>query len=321
MIASLTPLADALLRASLDGLLFCGIAFGLSRLLQRLPLACVWLWRLALLKFMLGLLGVGVALGPVPGASGTSSASASSSPWLYCILGGLAVGALLGAERLVRELRFLYKLHKDSQPAPEEWERAMPASRFVRLRTSATIPSPLATGVFRPTIYLPTDLELSAADRERVLAHELAHIRHGDLWFGWLVFLLETVFFFHPGFWLARRELRLAQEMAADRAVSGAYSEYARLLLSLSCAKPGATTALGISEGFQTLQKRLETLSTPRRPADALWLTIAAIFALGLGTLTMAPRRAPAASVRTRTPAAAAAVFAPAAMAEPVVIR
>ena len=62
MIASLTPLADALLRASLDGLLFSCLAFGLSRLLKRLPLACVWLWRLTLLKFALGLLGVGIAL-------------------------------------------------------------------------------------------------------------------------------------------------------------------------------------------------------------------------------------------------------------------
>lgn len=105
--------------------------------------------------------------------------------------------------------------------------------------------------------------------------------------------LLEPIFFFHPLFWLARREMRLAQEIAADRrslrSAPHSAGEYARLLLTLSrrAQQPGAVT-LGMGESFQMLHQRLEALPLSRRPADAARFALAAGLVLGLFSLTLA---------------------------------
>jgi beta-lactamase regulating signal transducer with metallopeptidase domain len=78
--------------------------------------------------------------------------------------------------------------------------------------------SPLLLGVFRPAIVIPrkTLARLSSAEQAMVLGHELAHIRRGDLFWGLLASLVRAVFFFHPLVWLCERQLKLAQEAAAD---------------------------------------------------------------------------------------------------------
>lgn len=320
-------LADALLRASLDGALLAGIVFLLARpLRQRMPVACVFLWRLVILKFALGLTGVGVALGP-PNRSLSSDISASADPLVYCIAGALVLGLVLGGERLIGEVRFLQRLRRDAMMPPLEWAeswervcRMQGVSHPPCLLVSEAIELPLATGILRPTVVVPSPLTLDKEDRERVLAHELAHIRHGDLWFGWIVALMEPVFFFHPLFWLARRELRLAQEVAADRRVlhtlPGSAAGYARLLIALSRrTSETRTVALSIGEGFQTLRQRLSAMSASRRQTDALRTLMTITVVLGLSALSLARRPVMPVSAPQPARAAAAMIAAPAAMA------
>jgi beta-lactamase regulating signal transducer with metallopeptidase domain len=325
--AALATLADTLLRASLDGALLAGIVFLLSRpLRQRMPVASVFLWRLVILKFALGLMGVGVALGP-PNRSSSSGASASGDPLIYCIGGALILGLVLGGERLIGEVRFLLRLRREATIPSQEWNeswvrvcRMQGISRPPHLLASETVELPLATGILHPLVVIPAQLILDREDRERVLAHELAHIRHGDLWFGWLVALLEPVFFFHPLFWLARRELRLAQEMAADRRVlhivPGNAVGYARLLIALSRRAPETgAVALSIGEGFQALRQRLDAMSASRRRTDAFRTLLTITIVLGLSALSLARRPAMPTSAPLPVRAAAAMIAAPAAMA------
>lgn len=82
------------------------------------------------------------------------------------------------------------------------------------------IPGPFLLGLFRPRIYLPACLNQET--QTYVLAHEKAHLRHGDAWWKMLGFLLLSVYWFHPlvwcGYWLFCQDL----EMACDeRAVKG----------------------------------------------------------------------------------------------------
>lgn len=104
------------------------------------------------------------------------------------------------------------------------------------------IPAPFLLGLFRPRIYLPSGLSPEA--RTYVLAHERAHLRHGDAWWKLLGFFLLSVYWFHPliwvGYWLFCRDL----EMACDeRAVNGMdhcqRKSYACTLLL--CAAPKGT--------------------------------------------------------------------------------
>jgi beta-lactamase regulating signal transducer with metallopeptidase domain len=63
------------------------------------------------------------------------------------------------------------------------------------------IPAPFILGIFRPRIYLPSDLK--AEDRPFVLAHERAHLSRKDHWWKPLGFALLTVHWFNPALWLA----------------------------------------------------------------------------------------------------------------------
>ena len=72
------------------------------------------------------------------------------------------------------------------------------------------------------------------------LAHEMAHLRRGDLWLGWVPALANALFFFHPLVWLAGREYLQARGEACDAAavrLTGAPpDEYGRLLLRFGVA-------------------------------------------------------------------------------------
>lgn len=118
-------------------------------------------------------------------------------------------------------------------------------SRLLGLRTPPKlieIPgggSPMLLGMFRPTIVMPTETHqrLSVQEQAMVFGHELAHIRHGDIVWGVVASLVRSVFFFHPLAWLCQRQLRLAQEIAADElAITGQNHDpirYGSLLVSV----------------------------------------------------------------------------------------
>jgi len=163
--------------------------------------------------------------------------------------------------------------------------------------------SPLLTGVLKPAIVLPTRLlsECSRDEVRLVLMHELSHLRRGDLLWSWLPVLTRLLFFFHPLVWLADREWRDAQETACDAAAIDAagvgVGEYAAVLLKVAAiCRPdpvGPTPALGITESFRTLQRRLIAMETVRRRASRSWavagstllvLSVAAIVPWQLGS-------------------------------------
>ena len=74
------------------------------------------------------------------------------------------------------------------------------------------------------------------------LAHELAHLRRGDLWLGWVPALAEALLFFHPLVRRAAREYALAREEACDaealRLTGAEPGDYGQLLLAFGVARP-----------------------------------------------------------------------------------
>lgn len=117
---------------------------------------------------------------------------------------------------------------------------------------SEDIRSPLATGFFRPVIVLPTRAvaNLSAAELEMALVHEMVHIRRGDLLLGWIVAAAERLFFFHPLVWLAAREYAIAREAACDTEV-----------LDLLQTAPQAYGRMLLRFGVERMEPRLATVS------------------------------------------------------------
>ncbi len=97
---------------------------------------------------------------------------------------------------------------------------------------------PLAFGIVRPVILLPSESELWTEERRAVvLRHELAHVERGDLATHLLARLALVMHWWNPLSWLAWREFLKERERAADDLVlaSGARaSDYAAHLLEIA---------------------------------------------------------------------------------------
>lgn len=99
--------------------------------------------------------------------------------------------------------------------------------------------SPFVCGLLRPVLVLPRGLmgALDARQWREVLLHELAHIRRGDLWWGWIPEIARLVYFFHPvAHWVCVR-IRLERELACDQLAmalgSRSPSDYAMVLVQV----------------------------------------------------------------------------------------
>jgi len=186
------------------------------------------------------------------------------SLWLAAVL-----MQLLMASKQWRESRHVLR---SSQPLTDDSLRAVCAEqahklglrRQPQLRVSAAISSPQVTGLWRTTVLLPADQRLTLTESAMAMAHELAHLRRGDLWLGWIPAIAQRLFFFHPLVAWAVREYALSREAACDAQVlqqTGTMPQaYGHLLLRLGIAHPMHSGLAGASPSFHNLKRRLTML-------------------------------------------------------------
>jgi len=111
--------------------------------------------------------------------------------------------------------------------------------RRVRVLVTQGRLGPAVTGVLRPTLLMPEGMlvDKTASEIEPLLAHELIHIRRGDLWAGLLQTVVLALWWFHPLVrWAVRQSMREA-ERCCDEAVLAELAckprDYARSLLGV----------------------------------------------------------------------------------------
>lgn len=154
--------------------------------------------------------------------------------------------AALIAATLFRASRFVRALHREGFAPRPELEvlltglcRRLKVGRRVRLLVTSSPVGPAVVGLWRPTIVLPALLVdgRDPSELEPVLAHELIHVRRGDLWTGLVQVLAQGVWWFHPLVWLANRRATRAAESCCDAAAVAELgcdpSRYARSLLEI----------------------------------------------------------------------------------------
>ena len=135
-----------------------------------------------------------------------------------------------------------------------------------------SIPGPFVLGLVHPKIYLPSGLD--EFSRSLVLAHEEAHLKHGDPWWKLVGYVLLCIYWFQPmvwvGWWLFCRDL----EMGCDeRAVAGMTpmqkKTYACTLLR--CAAPkGLQYLCPVAFGQNSVKSRIKNVLTDKK--TKLWL-------------------------------------------------
>lgn len=136
------------------------------------------------------------------------------------------VGALLFLVRMATGMADLRQLHqKTHHEAEPKWlefirnqQEILKISRPVRLLSSIHIDMPLTYGILKPVILVPSALflQLSPAQLEAIITHELAHVKRHDYLTNLFQSMLEVVFFFHPVFWWINKEIKEQRENACD---------------------------------------------------------------------------------------------------------
>ncbi len=123
---------------------------------------------------------------------------------------------------------------------------------------------------WRPTIVLSEGFAAEARPEElrMAVAHELAHVRRGDLWIAIVPALVQALLWFNPVAWLAAREWATERETACDDAAllatGGSPAEYGRLLVKIvgDDHRGGLSHALGATAAYHTLKRRLQEMKT-----------------------------------------------------------
>lgn len=148
--------------------------------------------------------------------------------------------------------------------------------RFVRLverragRVLARISGqgPAVVGGWRARIVLPHDFRerYSRGERRLVLAHEIAHLRRGDLHAQGLATALRCVFWFNPLLHVAAGAFRFDQELACDAAVLARFphgrARYGSAMLKTQLAGFGLPVGCHW-QSSHPLKERIEMLKQP----------------------------------------------------------
>ncbi len=335
----MTALLDHLWQSSLFALAAGLLTFALRKNAARIRF---WLWFAASLKFLLPfgllmLLGERLARlmpGPLPPALAELAPAAQrfSAPaqglapahdvgflvlllliWAagFCAVLGMALRRWLALRMLLRKAR------------------PLPLAAPVEVRVSSSLLEPGLVGIFKPVVFLPQDLlaGLSAAERDGILAHEIAHLTRRDNLTAALHMAVEALFWFWPPVWLIGARLIAERERACDEGVIAAGHDpetYATGILKVCrfCIRLPLACAAGATGADLSLRIRRIMAEEQAVRLDAgkrLLLAGAAMAALGL-PLAVGLAATPLAVAVTRHVAAAQAraVQAVAAVAEQI---
>jgi beta-lactamase regulating signal transducer with metallopeptidase domain len=219
-----------------------------------------------------------------------SAGAALAKIWLAGAVG-------LGGVILLKWLSFRRRLCRSAFPAGADIEqqtselaKRLGVGRKLQVLVASEPVGPAVFGLVRPTIALPQAV-VEGKTREQlepVLAHELLHVRRGDVFWGAFQVLVEVIWWFHPLVWWANREACREREMCCDEAVVSRLNcrpaAYARCLLDVLASERRGRPALAVLgvQPIHVTSKRLEHImrSTgklhPRTPSWCWAVLIAA---------------------------------------------
>lgn len=197
----------------------------------------------------------------------------ATAVWLV----GIAVMALWF---LFVNLRLRRKLRKDtsSVEAPD-----CP----VPVMICPELSSPCLSGILRPTVYLTPACVENPQRLKHILAHELTHLRHGDLFWSIIRSVCLCVYWFDPLVWAAAVLSKRDCELACDEGALAVLGEDQRLaygttLLDTVARTPSihhlAETATSMNETKKQLTERVRFIV--KKPKFYLTVTVCLILAL-----------------------------------------
>ncbi len=245
------------------------------------------------------------------GISTTISDGGQSLSTLQEWLGGAAMPILIGvwlAGALLtlglsfwRHRTFMQTVHREAvSVSPHLQMRAARISQSVGLRRMPLIASsfissgPLVAGLIRPVVMVPAwfETDYDETQQSAALAHELMHVRRGDLWALQISEIFVACLWFNPLAHMARNAFRTDQESACDADVLriGATTPHAYGATLIKAARPARQERLVFAASLplaHALKERLRRMTHPvpsrnRRIAGFATVAAASVAALAL---------------------------------------
>lgn len=232
--------------------------------------------------------------------------ASQSGPWLVAFwLAGSLAWVSLAVNRIRRFKRRLGDSQSESgelQAAADRLAKRLGLRRCPQVLLVDARISPMLWGIGqRVRILLPRELmeQLDGKARDAVLLHELAHFRRGDHLLRLFEAVCVAVFWWHPGIWIARRELQNAEEECCDAWVvsvmAGGGRRYAEALMqavefasratSPAPAPPGASAIGGVS----LLKRRVEFIMNGHNRTRLSWAGRLVVLAFAVILLPFLP--------------------------------
>ena len=100
----------------------------------------------------------------------------------------------------------------------KQWKKSHGLYRNYQIRQCQQIDAPLTYGVISPVILLPSHQKYTETELDIILLHEWHHIRHGDIFWQWMLAILCSIHWFNPAVWLMAILCRHDMELFCDEA-------------------------------------------------------------------------------------------------------
>ena len=129
----------------------------------------------------------------------------------------------------------------------EQWLKEHPTRRFISIRQSGKISTPLTYGIFHPVILMPQNTDWDNIEQLKyVFLHEYVHICRYDTVKKLIIVLALCIHWFNPFVWcmyiLFNRDIELACDEGVVRGLGENHrSTYALMLISMEAEKSGLT--------------------------------------------------------------------------------
>jgi beta-lactamase regulating signal transducer with metallopeptidase domain len=227
---------------------------------------------------------------------------------IFILWAGIASAGLLRISIGFYQLRKLRRSCTEIEPASlhpllRSTLNEFGSTRALTVCISDRVRVPTAIGFWKPAVILPAWAlrELSPAELNTILLHELAHLRRWDDWTNLTQKILRALLFFHPAVWWIGKNLSIEREMACDDFVLAATSDpraYAQCLVSVAeksfLHRSLALAQAAVSKIQQTSLRVARILEVDRPGATQAWkpalVLVVTFSAVCLIALPRAPR-------------------------------
>lgn len=248
---------------------------------------------------------------PAPERAKNDPRDTAFAALLLVLASGSLVSFVVAAVRLTRFRRWTAIT---TSPPPSLTRRLDAVAQRMGMRRSPPLRlvdahlSPALWPTWRGAVLLfprPLVARLDDAQIDTVFAHELAHLRRRDHWVRFVELAATIVYWWHPLTWVARRELRRAEERACDGQVAAALPGSAKAyatglletltLLTLEAPRRPVEALPATATGMNTrddLEERLTMIITERTPTLLSPVRRGLIAAVALATIAVVPIRA-----------------------------